>query len=249
MRRAFFAIALVAACAHAGAGSRSNDDGSLSGSGGTATATTAASGLNCAAGEHTCGGKCVDLQTNPAHCGMCDMPCGANEDCVKGQCLPPTLDGATTGSGGASASASSTNASASAQASAQSSSQSASSAKASAVASSSAIVASSSSSGGGTCDPMFPSAVCGKGKHCLPSQNGMTTCKGPTGNGGQYTTCKNDDTCLPADECVATPYNTVYCMDWCQNDLDCSGFDTCYYFKPPVYAGNIQYGACWDGFP
>ncbi len=244
MRRAFFASALIAACAHGGTGSRYFDDGAGPGAGGTSASSNAssASGSKCAAGESSCGGKCVDLQTNPANCGSCAKPCGASEDCVKGQCLPQTPDAPASGT-----SSSTTANASSAQSSSQSASSQASSSASSAKASS--AVASSSSSGGGTCDPMFPKVGCGAGKHCLPSQNGMTTCKGPTGAGKQYSSCVNSDSCAPELECTQTPYKTVYCLEWCQSDLDCSGFDACTYFKPAVYAGGFQYGVCWDGFP
>lgn len=43
-------------------------------------------GPMCAAGESVCGGACVDTQTNPLHCGMCDRMCAAGEVCNAGMC-------------------------------------------------------------------------------------------------------------------------------------------------------------------
>jgi hypothetical protein len=34
----------------------------------------------------TCDDQCVDLQTDPFHCGQCDVSCGGNGSCVDGQC-------------------------------------------------------------------------------------------------------------------------------------------------------------------
>jgi len=42
----------------------------------------------CAAGRLTCGGGCVDPQTDDAHCGGCGHACAATEACVQGACLP-----------------------------------------------------------------------------------------------------------------------------------------------------------------
>lgn len=54
---------------------------------------TCANGLLCQAGacvcppERTCGGACVDTQTDEQHCGGCSRPCGANNECVAGACV------------------------------------------------------------------------------------------------------------------------------------------------------------------
>jgi hypothetical protein len=42
-----------------------------------------------------CGGACVDVATDPAHCGACDSPCDGGEVCLYGTCRVCTsLDGA-----------------------------------------------------------------------------------------------------------------------------------------------------------
>lgn len=82
---------LVVACA-------SGDDvNAASGGGGGTTSTTAVvstaegtGGHGCFATETLCAGTCVDITTNPAHCGMCDNPCAAGQSeagaCVDGMC-------------------------------------------------------------------------------------------------------------------------------------------------------------------
>jgi hypothetical protein len=40
----------------------------------------------CDNGQEFCGGKCVDPQTHPLHCGGCDMPCTSEEQCHEGSC-------------------------------------------------------------------------------------------------------------------------------------------------------------------
>jgi hypothetical protein len=40
----------------------------------------------CAEGAEACGFACVDLKTNPAHCGKCDAKCPSGQNCVKGKC-------------------------------------------------------------------------------------------------------------------------------------------------------------------
>ncbi len=47
-------------------------------------------GETCSAGtcscDTMCGGSCVDIQSNPAHCGRCDNACPADLDCVGSVC-------------------------------------------------------------------------------------------------------------------------------------------------------------------
>jgi hypothetical protein len=43
-------------------------------------------GLSCVGGSTKCGTLCVDLQTDPANCGMCGNPCASGELCSAGQC-------------------------------------------------------------------------------------------------------------------------------------------------------------------
>jgi hypothetical protein len=37
-------------------------------------------------GEEECGSSCVDLTTDPEHCGACDNACAVGESCVCGEC-------------------------------------------------------------------------------------------------------------------------------------------------------------------
>ncbi|MBL8680687.1 MAG: hypothetical protein JNK05_16025 [Myxococcales bacterium] len=36
-----------------------------------------------------CGGECVDIFTNSAHCGACNVPCGSGQVCMGGVCMMP----------------------------------------------------------------------------------------------------------------------------------------------------------------
>ncbi|WP_437835320.1 MXAN_6577-like cysteine-rich protein [Sorangium sp. So ce1153] len=40
----------------------------------------------CGEGETACGTSCVDLETNPRHCGKCDDPCAEGQVCTDGAC-------------------------------------------------------------------------------------------------------------------------------------------------------------------
>lgn len=66
--------------------------------GATTTTTTGAGGSDCGAGcaaEACCAGVCVELATDPAHCGSCDNACKGTT-CVAGgcttECTPPSFD-------------------------------------------------------------------------------------------------------------------------------------------------------------
>lgn len=51
--------------------------------------------VSCPVGTTDCGGSCVDLQRDPAHCGACHAPCNADQACVAGACsdeCPPGED-------------------------------------------------------------------------------------------------------------------------------------------------------------
>ncbi|MBM4376026.1 MAG: hypothetical protein FJ095_13150 [Deltaproteobacteria bacterium] len=37
--------------------------------------------------KSVCGGSCVDLQTDPKHCGKCDQSCGPSQKCSAGLCI------------------------------------------------------------------------------------------------------------------------------------------------------------------
>lgn len=43
--------------------------------------------LKCGSGQTNCGGVCVNLTTNPIHCGACGKPCAAYEPCVSSSCV------------------------------------------------------------------------------------------------------------------------------------------------------------------
>lgn len=45
------------------------------------------SGTNsCATGELMCGGRCIDVTSNPSHCGACGNTCDLGRECVMGAC-------------------------------------------------------------------------------------------------------------------------------------------------------------------
>lgn len=44
---------------------------------------------NCAANEVACGDVCVDVSSDPAHCGGCNLACAIGEACVEGACTCP----------------------------------------------------------------------------------------------------------------------------------------------------------------
>jgi hypothetical protein len=39
-------------------------------------------------GMKACNDFCVDTNTHPSHCGNCNSPCGSDETCVDGECVP-----------------------------------------------------------------------------------------------------------------------------------------------------------------
>ena len=43
---------------------------------------------DCPGTELQCRGKCVDTDTDAAHCGGCDMQCPGNQSCKNGECEP-----------------------------------------------------------------------------------------------------------------------------------------------------------------
>lgn len=45
--------------------------------------------LVCPADQLACDGTCVAVQTDPNHCGSCDVACGAGRSCSGGQCYCP----------------------------------------------------------------------------------------------------------------------------------------------------------------
>ena len=42
----------------------------------------------CTSGLTACGDRCVDLRTDSQNCGGCGVPCGSDEACVQGACVP-----------------------------------------------------------------------------------------------------------------------------------------------------------------
>jgi outer membrane protein assembly factor BamB len=43
----------------------------------------------CRLGTADCGGRCVELDTDPLHCGLCNLPCAAGQACLAGRCHAP----------------------------------------------------------------------------------------------------------------------------------------------------------------
>ncbi|HEY5957406.1 MAG TPA: hypothetical protein VIV60_12660, partial [Polyangiaceae bacterium] len=55
------------------------------------TSTGGSTSVTCDAGLKRCGPDCVDVTSNPLHCGDCGLPCLASaRECVAGQCVCPT---------------------------------------------------------------------------------------------------------------------------------------------------------------
>jgi hypothetical protein len=99
------AIMLVAAvaCAEGGSGFSDDDESDDGGNGGSAggllpggmggTSSDGGGGDGgagltgpCGGTLTLCGSECVNVETNEAHCGGCDMPCDPGEECVDEQC-------------------------------------------------------------------------------------------------------------------------------------------------------------------
>lgn len=92
---AVVSVAMLSACAVGGELVDAAGQGGAGGAGQSTTSSTASVGG--APGEHgcfdteaLCGGACVDVLSNPQHCGGCDQPCAAGDggeaDCVNGEC-------------------------------------------------------------------------------------------------------------------------------------------------------------------
>src|SRR5207247_2419244 len=68
--------------ASAGCGSSgSPTDATVSGADGSMDTS-----LPCTGTEMMCGGRCIDTQSDPAHCGACGTACTAPQACVAGSC-------------------------------------------------------------------------------------------------------------------------------------------------------------------
>lgn len=55
----------------------------------------------CPASLEVCNGTCVDLSSDPSHCGACGNACGAGKACVAGGCTSSTSGACENRSGGA----------------------------------------------------------------------------------------------------------------------------------------------------
>lgn len=64
-------------------GEECDDANTVSGDGCSATCKVE---QGCSAGRTDCGGVCVDLSTDPDHCGACPARCAAGERCANGVC-------------------------------------------------------------------------------------------------------------------------------------------------------------------
>ncbi|MBN2196804.1 MAG: hypothetical protein JW751_28620 [Polyangiaceae bacterium] len=63
-------------------------NGLTGGAGGLGWAGEAGGSHDCASPLVDCGGDCVDLDSNPTHCGDCGHACAGGEDCRSGECCP-----------------------------------------------------------------------------------------------------------------------------------------------------------------
>ena len=73
-------------------GSQSGTDAPTDADSGSATTGTGTLSLDpttggCPPDARECAGACVDPQSDPAHCGGCDMPCEPGERCELGACV------------------------------------------------------------------------------------------------------------------------------------------------------------------
>jgi hypothetical protein len=59
---------------------------SISGTGGATTSSSSAGGGGCGGTDVICGGACVDLQVDPANCGVCGDACPPGILCSLGSC-------------------------------------------------------------------------------------------------------------------------------------------------------------------
>lgn len=109
MRAGIVAIALVAGCAGGASltdgqpgtsGSTGTSSGAQTGttdaattgtptSSGTTEESPVSTGGTCPRGQMNCGGECVDVMSDAAHCGGCDEPCDPGEVCEEGSCGSP----------------------------------------------------------------------------------------------------------------------------------------------------------------
>lgn len=83
------AAALLTACAGAGG------DGTETATATTTAATDDPTASACPAPAEPCDGLCVDLASDPAHCGACGRSCPAGQACYASQCRPLCDEGQT----------------------------------------------------------------------------------------------------------------------------------------------------------
>ncbi len=97
-----FAPVAVLSLACAGGDDIADGSGGASATGSTTTSAPSTSndgtgGHGCFATESLCAGACVDVISNPLHCGMCDNPCAAGPDqageCIDGSCTFQCAEG------------------------------------------------------------------------------------------------------------------------------------------------------------
>jgi hypothetical protein len=71
-----------------GSSSGSGDSGDSSGSSSSSSSSSGggSGGGGCDAGDINCSGQCVDLQTDPNHCGSCGVTCAGSLTCSSGAC-------------------------------------------------------------------------------------------------------------------------------------------------------------------
>jgi len=83
MMRYIWRVAVVLSVALVGCSGGSSTDGGLP------------DGGECPLGKENCGGECVDLSSDPSHCGECFNACLPDEVCGQGECLAECPEGLT----------------------------------------------------------------------------------------------------------------------------------------------------------
>lgn len=85
MARLHLAFSLFLMCAASQAGCSKKNDVAV-----TNNTTNPCAGVDAGAQDTACGGACVDVETNPQHCGGCDAACPRGAQCVAGVCGCPS---------------------------------------------------------------------------------------------------------------------------------------------------------------
>lgn len=81
-------LATVFCAVGCGAADASSDPSAL-GQASSALPTQESSINQCTTGLTKCGGTCVDLSSDEAHCGSCKTVCASGDSCRVGRCTPP----------------------------------------------------------------------------------------------------------------------------------------------------------------